>query len=317
MLSSHGKNKARSVTVIAVIAVVVLCVTVYMIKSNPNNRNAGGIPEGEATVSTLDQTSATGVTEQNSLQDDETTAEKTSKTEASTTAIEKTTAEKTTVAETTTKEKTTTAKDATAAKGEYEYAYAGFNPSVADTSVPWNLLLVNRDYILPEDFTVKKATAVDGYVTELDYRVAGPYTEMYNAAKKEGMTLVPLSGFRRVSTQHKNFEKKIEKYRSQGYSKAEATQIAATIVLPPGTSEHNAGLAMDICSLETSFEKTKEFRWLQEHAADYGFILRYPKEKQDITKITYEPWHWRYVGKETAKAIKASGKCLEEYLGYA
>ena len=91
--------------------------------------------------------------------------------------------------------------------------------------------------------------------------------------------------------------------------------MAATIILPPGTSEHNAGLAMDICSLEQSFDKTAEFRWLNEHAADYGFILRYTEEKQDVTKKIYEPWHWRYVGVENAKAIKASGKCLEEYLG--
>jgi D-alanyl-D-alanine carboxypeptidase len=77
------------------------------------------------------------------------------------------------------------------------------------------------------------------------------------------------------------------------------------------------GLAMDICGTETSFENTKAFAWLNEHAADYGFILRYPKDKRSITKVMYEPWHWRYVGVENAKAIKASGKCLEEYLGQA
>ena len=81
--------------------------------------------------------------------------------------------------------------------------------------------------------------------------------------------------------------------------------------------QHNAGLAMDICSLEQNFEDTKEFEWLCENAADYGFILRYPEDKQDITKIIYEPWHWRYVGVEAAKEMKASGECLEEYLGVA
>ena len=74
---------------------------------------------------------------------------------------------------------------------------------------------------------------------------------------------------------------------------------------------------MDICSLYESFENTDEFKWLSENAADYGFILRYPKDKQDITKIIYEPWHWRYVGVEAAKAMKASGQCFEEYLGVA
>nr|MCR5149896.1 M15 family metallopeptidase [Clostridiales bacterium] len=75
------------------------------------------------------------------------------------------------------------------------------------------------------------------------------------------------------------------------------------------------GIAMDICSLYQSFDKSNEYKWLEEHAADYGFILRYPKNKENITKIIYEPWHWRYVGVENAKAIKQSGKCLEEYLG--
>ena len=137
------------------------------------------------------------------------------------------------------------------------------------------------------------------------------------AVKKQadGITLTPLSGHRRISTQKTNFENKIQKYVNQGYSKAEATQMAAKIILPPGTSEHNAGIAMDIISLDVEFEQTQAFRWLQENAADYGFILRYPKDKQGITEITYEPWHWRYVGVENAKKIKASGQCLEEYLG--
>ena len=74
---------------------------------------------------------------------------------------------------------------------------------------------------------------------------------------------------------------------------------------------------MDICSLSESFENTKEFRWLQEHAHEYGFIMRYPKDKMNITKITYEPWHYRYVGVEAAVKIKESGMVLEEYLGKA
>jgi D-alanyl-D-alanine carboxypeptidase len=137
---------------------------------------------------------------------------------------------------------------------------------------------------------------------------------MYLAAQKDGIDLYTVSGYRSYERQKTNFENKISTYRSNGMSKVEATQKAATIILPPGTSEHNLGFAMDICSLEQSFENSKAFKWLNEHAADYGFILRYPKNKQDITKIIYEPWHWRYVGVEHAKAIKAAGVCLEEYL---
>lgn len=206
---------------------------------------------------------------------------------------------------------------------EYAYAYAGFSPKLAEINEDkWYLMLVNRDYILPDDYTVKTAkTVIDVYGGYdrgyLDYRVAPHYIEMYNAALEDGLKLSPLSGYRSVERQKNNFENLIRDYMNKGYSKAQATVLASEIILPPSTSEHNAGLAMDILSLEVSFENSDEFAWLQEHAADYGFILRYPKDKQDITKITYEPWHWRYVGVKAAKEMKASGECLEEYLGLA
>lgn len=201
---------------------------------------------------------------------------------------------------------------------DYKYAYAGFMPAYADMNVSdWRLILVNRDYILPDGYmpTLERAVEDSYSDVKLDYRVAPYYNEMYQAALEDGVELVPISGYRSVERQTRNFENKIQKYINDGYSKIEATQMAATIILPPGTSEHNAGLAMDICSLYESFENTEEFEWLSENAADYGFILRYPEDKQDITKIVYEPWHWRYVGVEAAKAMKASGQCLEEYLG--
>lgn len=203
---------------------------------------------------------------------------------------------------------------------DYEYAYAGFEPAYANMDIAdWRLTLVNRDYILPEDYEVQLAPAItsDPDGIQLDYRVAPYYNEMYLAAKADGIDLVPVSGYRSLTRQRNNFERKINKYLDEGYGKIEATQMAAKIILPPGTSEHNAGLAMDICSLEQSFENTAEFKWLSENAADYGFILRYAEDKQDVTKIIYEPWHWRYVGVEAAKAMKESGQCLEEYLGVA
>lgn len=212
-----------------------------------------------------------------------------------------------------------TTEGTTAAKiTDYEYAYAGFEPAYANMDIAdWRLTLVNRDYILPEDYEVKLAPAVtaDPDGIQLDYRVAPYYNEMYLAAKADGIDLVPISGYRSLTRQKNNFERKINTYIDDGYGKIEATQMAAKIILPPGTSEHNAGLAMDICSLEQSFENSAEFKWLCENAADYGFILRYAEDKQDVTKIIYEPWHWRYVGVEAAKAMKASGQCLEEYLG--
>ncbi len=216
-------------------------------------------------------------------------------------------------------EKTTEATTLPVVKIEdYEYAYAGFQPAYANVDIDdWKMILVNRDYILPDDYEPELAPCItdDSDSAKLDYRVAPHYNEMYLAALEDGIELTPVSGYRSVERQKNNFERKINTYIDDGYSKTEATQMAATIILPPGTSEHNAGLAMDICSLYESFENTEEFEWLSENAADYGFILRYPEDKQDITKIIYEPWHWRYVGVDTAKEMKASGLCLEEYLG--
>ena len=212
--------------------------------------------------------------------------------------------------------KTKTSSESTS-KYEYIYAYAGFNPSPADMSVPFNIILLNRDYVLPDGYTPKLAEAVKGSSVKLDYRVAPHYQEMYDAAKEDGITLTPVSGYRTYTRQKNNFENRIALLQNQGYSKKEATIKASEIILLPGTSEHNAGLAMDICSLSESFENTKESRWLQEHAHEYGFIMRYPKDKTDITKITYEPWHYRYVGVEVAAKIKSSGMVLEEYLGKA
>ena len=93
-------------------------------------------------------------------------------------------------------------------------------------------------------------------------------------------------------------------------------KFAATISAYPGTSEHELGLAVDFNSVEESFENTREFQWLKTHAAEYGFIMRYAKEKQDITGVIYEPWHYRYVGEKHAKKINQMGYCLEEYIEY-
>ena len=218
-----------------------------------------------------------------------------------------------------------TASKTAAAAGkipDYEYAYAGFDPSYAQiSSSNWNLLLVNRDYILPDDYVPQLAPSItnDQSSCKLDYRVAPHYNEMYLAAKADGIILTPVSGYRSLSRQRNNLNNKIAYYENQGYDKVTATQKAAERILPPGTSEHNAGMAMDIITADSTagFQFTKEYKWLEEHAADYGFILRYPENKQNITKIIYEPWHWRYVGVDAARAMKASGQCLEEYLGKA
>ena len=142
------------------------------------------------------------------------------------------------------------------------------------------------------------------------------YEEMYTAAKKDGITLTPYSAYRSYERQKNNYINLTKQYKSQyKLSEEDAARKAATVILPPGTSEHNLGLAMDICNTRDDFANTKEFKWLTENAHKYGFILRYTADKQDITGIVPEPWHWRFVGVEYAEEIKNSGLCLEEYLG--
>lgn len=214
---------------------------------------------------------------------------------------------------------TTPSSSATVNTSDFPYAYAGFTPKVTDVTADLSKLIVNGNYALPDGYKPTLAEAVKGTGVQLDYRVAPYYQAMYDAAEKDGITLTPVSGYRSYERQKNNFENRISQYMNQGMDRTEATQKAAEIIMVPGSSEHNAGLAMDICSLSESFENTDEFAWLSENAADYGFILRYPKsaEKRAITGVTYEPWHYRYVGVETAKEIKSRGITLEEYLGLA
>lgn len=183
----------------------------------------------------------------------------------------------------------------------------------------WRMIVVSPVSPMPEDYTVEASAALsDSTNNTLQVEAAEHFVEMQKAAKADGVSLHLQSGYRSVSYQAGLFKKQIEKWKATGMDEAAATEKAATVVTPPGCSEHNCGLAADInCpqyySLDSGFGKTAAYAWLCEHAADYGFIERYPEGKQAVTGIIPEAWHWRYVGVENAAAIKASGLCLEEF----
>lgn len=219
-----------------------------------------------------------------------------------------------TEAEATTAPETTTAK---APPVSLPQATDGNPVTVSPDGEHWELTLVNLQYRLPEEYKPTLKAAVEGSSVQLDERVAPYYAEMYAAAKADGCTLTPYSGYRTYARQQENFDRKVAYYVSQGLSETEATAKTQTRILPAGASEHNMGFAMDIVSASADFISTKEFSWLTAHAYEYGFILRYPENKTDITGVMYEPWHWRYVGKEAAAEMHQSGQCLEEYLGIA
>ena len=178
----------------------------------------------------------------------------------------------------------------------------------------WKMLVVNSTREYPKDYSPSVSYVLNSGA-RLDKRVTPYYVKMYNAAKKDGVTLTPYSGYRSYAHQEWNYNNLTSEYMKQfGLNRADAAKRAAKVILPPGTSEHSLGLAMDICNTLNSFRNTKEYAWLCKNADKYGFILRYPKKDQAVTGVMYEPWHWRFVGIKNAKAIKKSGLCLEDYL---
>lgn len=181
----------------------------------------------------------------------------------------------------------------------------------------WNLILVNSTNALPDGFDVELATVSDGY--RVDARIADNLSRMFLQAKEDGINLIICSAYRTPEKQQENFNNQVQQYLDQGDTAEEADAKTVAYIARPGFSEHHTGLAVDIVTpeyqtLNEGFANTPAFRWLDEHAHKYGFILRYPKSKEGITQISYEPWHYRYVGEEHAAAIKQSGDCLEEYL---
>lgn len=185
--------------------------------------------------------------------------------------------------------------------------------------LPWNLTLVNFENALSEDFEPEKLAEVDnGYVA--DSRIADATKEMIADARKEDVRIIAISAYRDYDYQTDLYEKKVKRLQNEkGYSVEKARKEAKTVVAYPGTSEHQLGLALDLVDarhveLDTSQENTNAYKWLKKHCQEYGFIVRYPNGKTDITGIIYEPWHFRYVGKEAAAFIMEHEITLEEYL---
>lgn len=182
-------------------------------------------------------------------------------------------------------------------------------PAPEDES--WKLLLVNADHPLPEDFTVQLKQLRNGHA--VDERIYPELQQMFDDARAAGIYPLINESFRTAERQQQIMDKYIAKYEAQGMSHAAAVEKALTVVAVPGTSEHQLGLALDIIA-EYDSDSTATWNWLRDNAWRYGFILRYPADKEEITGITYEPWHFRYVGVPTAQEITESGLCLEEYL---
>lgn len=184
--------------------------------------------------------------------------------------------------------------------------------NVAEQDYGWNLILVNRDNYIPDDYRVELTELSNG--EKVDSRIYPDLQEMFDAARAEGYGLFVAEGYRAAEKQQRLLDEKTEAYENEGYSKSEAKKLAEQWVAIPGTSEHQLGIAVDINADTAQSSSDEVYDWLAQNAYKYGFIKRYPSDKTAITGIINEPWHYRYVGRDAAQEMYTQGICLEEYI---
>jgi len=177
----------------------------------------------------------------------------------------------------------------------------------------WELTLANTDNKIPEDYKFELEN-IDSS-RQFDSRAIEYLREMMQDIRRAGITNIWVqSAYRSIESQTRIYNREMQKHMSQGKTEEEARKLTEEVIMIPGCSDHNLGLAVDFNDAETTFEDTRAFTWLKQNAENYGFVMRYPKDKEHITKITYEPWHWRYVGKDNAIEMNRLNMCLEEYI---
>lgn len=193
---------------------------------------------------------------------------------------------------------------------------SGDEESVTFSRDDWMIVLVNKNHPIADDYTFTLGT-ISGSM-RCDERIIPDLYSMIEAALKDGVNLLICSPYRDESRQQMLFDRKVAKYTAQGMSYMDAYKIASKTVTIPGTSEHQIGLALDIISnnyssLNAGFGDTKAGKWIADHSYEYGFVVRYPEGKENITGIEYEPWHLRYVGKNAARILYEESITLEEF----
>lgn len=182
-----------------------------------------------------------------------------------------------------------------------------------DTDDSWMLTLVNADHTIPDSAIPTELTDLFNG-EQVDSRIYPDLQQMFDDARTQGVYPLVNDGYRTHARQQSLMDQRVDAYIAEGYDEETAQQLAESWVAVPGTSEHELGLAVDIVADTDKCSNETVYRWLKDNAWQYGFILRYPEDKVDITGIDYEPWHYRYVGREAALEIYQQDLCLEEYL---
>ncbi|MCI8524645.1 MAG: M15 family metallopeptidase [Oscillospiraceae bacterium] len=201
-----------------------------------------------------------------------------------------------------------------------EAAAAPGTAGAAAEDADWALRLVNPWNALPQDYTVTLVQLRNGQA--VDERCYPDLQAMMDACRAAGLSPLICSSWRSWEDQAALYQSKVAQFEARGYDRDSAEAEAGQIVAVPGTSEHQLGLAVDIVDesyqhLDEAQARTAVQQWLLEHCWEYGFVLRYPPEKSGLTGIIYEPWHYRYVGRVAARAMRQQDVCLEEYLASA
>ena len=183
---------------------------------------------------------------------------------------------------------------------------AQLTPAAQSDQEDWQLLLVNPWHTVPEGYEIKLATLSNGL--QVDERIYDDLDDMLSDCREAGLNPIVCSAYRTEATQTRLYRNKVALVRASGVPEDRVEAEAARWVAKPGTSEHQLGLAVDING--NSYDI---YTWLQENSWRYGFIFRYPGDKQSLTGVAEEVWHYRYVGKKAAEVIHSQGLCLEEY----
>lgn len=192
-------------------------------------------------------------------------------------------------------------------------------PAVRTVQTDWRLLLVNPWNTVPEGYEIQLATLSNGL--QVDERIYDDLDDMLTDCREAGLSPIVCSAYRTQATQTRLYRNKVARVRASGVPEDQVEAEAARWVAKPGTSEHQTGICADILNADYAgrptmtqdFKWTPEAQWMKENCDTFGFILRFLEDKEDVTGIKFEPWHFRYVGKEIASYIMANGMTLEEF----
>lgn len=196
-------------------------------------------------------------------------------------------------------------------EGYIQFETYAINTNTMEVEDNMNIVLVNGTNKIPDDYI---ANLVEYNGKLVDSSIINDLDNMFKDAKKDGVNLKINTAYRDKEEQKDIYDRRIKAYKNEGMTDKAAIEKTNSEVQKPGYSEHETGLAIDFSNPSNPEDNEPMWEWLNANSYKYGFILRYPKDKIDITKVSNEEWHYRYVGKDIAKEMENTGECLEEYI---